>query len=684
VTAENKGHRSLAATGQLAVFADAGVLTWSDCQLARHLVYLYGGDDELVTLAIGLVLAANRAGSVCLDLTAADALLVLSDQTADADGDDLTPADLPWPEPTAWLECLRHSPLVRTDTDPVTDRPLRLIGRRLYLERFWADQEAVAQAIQRRLAVTDLTSPSPLAPCHGSPSSGRDKKGTLTNTSASPVLSTGNSEPSVLPTVSLEPLVSSTTDTTNQSTTTPNSSAPSNHPSCSRATATDQNSPQPNPGRPGEPDQRSAIVDLVRDHRFAVIAGGPGTGKTTSVAQLLAAVAGPKCPPRIVLTAPTGKAAARLDQAVRAQLAGLGLADLAATIAPATTLHRTLGLKPDGTASYHHDQLLPADLVIVDEVSMLSLHHMRQLLEAVPPAAHLVLVGDPDQLASVESGAVLADLMACAEDIPHVQLTNNYRFSGALAELAAAIRAGDADQTLDRLLTPDPALDFEPSADGAPSRALISHLRHDIIDQSQAIRTTLTASTAPSAAAVTAALTAVNQHRLLCAHRRGRFGVAHWHYRVSAWLAEAFPGQTETGWPLGLPVQVTRNDESLGVFNGDTGVIALVDGRPRVALLTTAGQRLLSPAELEALEPVWATTIHKAQGSQFDTVTVVVPEPGAALLTRELLYTAVTRATAKVRLIGSPEAIAAAVQRPALRASGLADRLADSLPNQPH
>jgi len=139
------------------------------------------------------------------------------------------------------------------------------------------------------------------------------------------------------------------------------------------------------------------------------------------------------------------------------------------------------------------------------------------------------------------------------------------------------------------------------------------------------------------------------------------------------------PFERAAAWPPGWPVQVTRNDETLGVFNGDTGVITLTAGGRRVALPTAGGPRLIGPAELDGLEPVHATTIHKAQGSQFEQVTIIVPEPGGSLLTRELLYTAVTRAQRTVRLIGTPEALTHAVTHRALRASGLAGRLAEGL-----
>jgi exodeoxyribonuclease V alpha subunit len=251
-------------------------------------------------------------------------------------------------------------------------------------------------------------------------------------------------------------------------------------------------------------------------------------------------------------------------------------------------------------------------------------------------------------------------------------LQHNFRFAGAIGDLAEAIRQGSADQVLALLEAGLDGVEFavaDPAGDLPP--AALAGL--------QAAVTTAGRATAAAVAAGdwAAAVAAVDQHRVLCAHRQGPFGVARWQRLVADWLAAALPGYGQGGpWYPGLPVQVTRNDEILGVFNGDTGVVVPAAGGPRVALATATGLRLIGPAELGGLEPVHAMTIHKAQGSQYGAVTVIVPPPSAALLTRELLYTAVTRAERQVRLVGTPAAVAHAVGRRALRASGLASRLA--------
>jgi exodeoxyribonuclease V alpha subunit len=592
----------LAAVARVAEFAAAGLLNWSDCQLARHLTHLYQEDDELVTLGVGLTLAALRAGSVCLDLARAKDLLPgeSADQTALR-----AAADLAWPEPTDWARRLGRSPVVTPGDGPTTGRPLRLVAGRLYLERSWDDQEAVARSIRARLK----------AP-------------------AQPATTTADRLDAIFP-----------------------------------------------PTGAAAPDRRRQAGELALRRRFLVVGGGPGTGKTTTVARLLAVLADPDRPPRIVLAAPTGKAAARLDAAVRQSLDDLGLARLRAAVAPAGTVHRVLGIKPWGDVDYRLDHPLPADLVVVDETSMLSLRHMRLLLEAVPTTARLILVGDPDQLASVESGAVLADLVASQGPgaIPFVRLDHNYRFSGELTRLAWAIRAGQSEAVLSQLAAGGSQIEWiEADPAGDWDEAALGPLRQTVVATGQAVVAGLAAwSGGGDPARLTPVLETANQHRLLCAHRRGPYGVARWSAQAAAWLAQAIPGYGRGApWHLGLPVQVTRNDDVLGVFNGDTGLVVEVRGQPRIALATSSGPRLIGPAELDGLEPIHASTIHKAQGSQFDQVTVIVPPPETSLLTRELLYTAVTRAQTRVRLIGTAAAVAHAVTHPALRASGLADRLA--------
>jgi exodeoxyribonuclease V alpha subunit len=306
----------------------------------------------------------------------------------------------------------------------------------------------------------------------------------------------------------------------------------------------------------------------------------------------------------------------------------------------------------------------------------------------------VVLVGDPEQLASVEAGAVLGDIVGPAADqmlMPHsgagntgapsvahaiVMLRSNFRFSGPLAELASAIRRGDPDAALDVLASGDPAItwidrDVTGAVHDAPAPPDIRPVRE----------ITVTAGRALFEAAVTgdgsAALEALSTFRLLCAHRRGAGGVEVWTSLVEGWLAEAVEGfDPDPDWYPGRPVMVTANDYSLRLFNGDTGaVVRRADGGLDVVFPRVDGSISVSPSRLSAVETVFATTVHKSQGSEFDNAALVLPDPDSPLLTRELLYTAVTRAKRTLTVVGPEESLRVAVSRPIARASGLTARL---------
>jgi exodeoxyribonuclease V alpha subunit len=423
-------------------------------------------------------------------------------------------------------------------------------------------------------------------------------------------------------------------------------------------------------------DQRAAAAQAVRS-RLAVIVGGPGTGKTTTVARLLALLHDqPGPPPRVALAAPTGKAAARLTEAVRGAVATFPADDRTRIGEPtATTVHRLLGFRPGSRSRFKHDRdnRLPHDVVIVDETSMVSLTLMARLIEAVRPTARLVLVGDSDQLASVEAGAVLADLTADPESSvlgPHVvRLARTRRFSeqGEIAALAAAVRRGDTATALTALRAGGDAVEFVEVPDDAdlPDAALAA-LRADVLRTGAAM---LRAATAGDGAG---ALAAADAHRVLCAHRLGPRGVRHWTGRVHGWLTDAgLIGAHRVGEPL----LITENDADLALFNGDTGVLVATPDGPLVAFRRGGAVRLVPLGRLPAHRPVHAMTVHRAQGSEFGRVSVLLPAAASPLATRQTLYTAITRATEAVRLIGSAEAVARAVAHPAARASGLAARL---------
>ncbi|WP_354529246.1 exodeoxyribonuclease V subunit alpha [Nakamurella sp. UYEF19] len=424
-----------------------------------------------------------------------------------------------------------------------------------------------------------------------------------------------------------------------------------------------------------------------------VLGGGPGTGKTTTVARLLAVLHEQHGPGlRVALAAPTGKAAARLSQAVQEVAARFGDEDRERIGAlTATTLHRLLGSRPgDGNRGnrfrHHRDNRLPHDVVVVDETSMLSLTMMARLLEAVRPDARLVLVGDPDQLASVEAGAVLADLVAgllarpvtdlatppvaeMAEGARHgvVVLGKTWRFGGAIATLAAAVRDGDADGAVAVLAgsgSDDSALELSESE---------AAIREDVLRAAAAVRE------AAKAGDGRTALAQMEKHRVLCAHRSGPFGVDSWSRRIERWLAEVPGDPAEGQWYVGRPLLVNVNDYALGLFNGDTGVVVRqTDGSVRAVF--ARGDELVdfAPSRLSDVETVHAMTVHRSQGSQFERVTVVLPPADSPLATREMLYTALTRAQHHVRLVGQEPELRAAIDRPAARASGLRLRLSGS------
>jgi exodeoxyribonuclease V alpha subunit len=423
----------------------------------------------------------------------------------------------------------------------------------------------------------------------------------------------------------------------------------------------------------GFEEQREA-AEIALSQVVTVLTGGPGTGKTTTVARLLALVAEQAelaglAQPRIALAAPTGKAAARLAEAVQHEVAKLDAADRARLgELQAMTLHRLLGRRPDSSSRFRHDRgnRLPHDVIVVDETSMVSLTLMARLLEAVRPDARLVLVGDPDQLASVEAGAVLADLvdgLSARDGVRVATLRTSHRFGTAIGALANAIRIGDADLVLALLRSGDEHIEFIEEDD--PTERL-----HSVL-----VPHALRLREAAVLGAVDVALAALDKHRLLCAHRRGPFGVAHWNGQVQKWLAEETGQPAWSEWYAGRPLLVTANDYGLRVYNGDTGVVVAGPDGLRAVIASATGPLDFATSRLGDVETMHAITIHKSQGSQADAVTVLMPHEDSRLLTRELFYTAVTRAQKKVSVVGSEGEVRAAIECRAIRATGLKLRL---------
>ncbi|CAG7029987.1 exodeoxyribonuclease V subunit alpha [Mycobacterium avium subsp. paratuberculosis] len=424
---------------------------------------------------------------------------------------------------------------------------------------------------------------------------------------------------------------------------------------------------------PGYEEQRAAARIAV-SQALTVLTGGPGTGKTTTVARLLAllveqAERAGEPRPRIALAAPTGKAAARLAEAVAAEIEHLDPADRARLAGlTGTTLHRLLGPRPDTSVRFKHNRgnRLPHDIIVVDETSMVSLTMMARLAEAVRPDTRLILVGDPDQLASVEAGAVLADLvdgLAGRAGVRVAALATPHRFGSAIGALAAAIRAGDADRVLELLAAGGEHIEWVDSERPA------DRLREVLVSHALRLRS------AALLGAAQAALATLDEHRLLCAHRDGPHGAVRWNTLVHNWIAEETGQPAWSQWYAGRPLLVTANDYGLRLYNGDTGVtVAGADGL-RAVIAGAAGPLDFATSRLGEVETMHAMTIHKSQGSQADEVTVLIPPEDSRLLTRELFYTAVTRAKSRVRVVGPEASVRAAIERRAIRATGLRQRL---------
>lgn len=416
---------------------------------------------------------------------------------------------------------------------------------------------------------------------------------------------------------------------------------------------------------------QDAAVAAVVARRLVVITGGPGTGKTTTVLRALAALLTTAPTLRIAVCAPTGKAAARLRAAMERGLAGLQQhAELLGRIAAAsTTVHRLLGWEAREARFRHRaSHRLPLDVVVVDEASMLDIHLMAALCRALPAEARLVLVGDDGQLPSVEAGAVLRDVVAAAAAGGPlagccVRLTTVHRQAGAAAglrALAPLLRSGDTAGVEAVLAAGHADCIRLPHAGAWPA------LWERIGPHAQAV----TAAIDPAAA-----LAVLDRMLVLCAHRQGPWGVADLHRRIEAGLGCQVTGEV----PLhrhGRPILVTANDQATGLSNGDLGVL-WDDGSGLTACFPDGrgGVRRLAAARLPPCATGWVLTVHKAQGSEAATAIVVLPPEPHPLASRELLYTAVTRARERTLIVGDAGLTAAVLARRAERCTGLLDML---------
>lgn len=446
---------------------------------------------------------------------------------------------------------------------------------------------------------------------------------------------------------------------------------------------------------PDRLDWQKLACALALVKPLTVIVGGPGTGKTHTVARLLALHAAlAPAPLRIGLAAPTGKAALRLQESIRRAKVGLPSPLAEAVAEQARTLHRLLNFQP-ARHRFLHDRAhpLPLDLLIIDEASMIDISLMAAVLDALPAACRLVLLGDPDQLASVEAGNVFADLCAGAdggwspdlrEHLRHltghtlpagsaihpmadsvVRLRHSYRFQPAsgIGAIAKAVAAGTQDRSthiLDPFLADLPI--HEPTApDGT------AWLRQRIEDFYRPVL---------AAGSPQAALRALERVRLLTPLREGAEGVdglnalAETIMRSKGLIA---PGQR---WYRGLPVMVRQNDYALGLFNGDTGVLwPDSEGRLHAWFADEGGVRAVPLSRLPLWQAAYAVTVHKAQGSEFEEVVLVLPREDLPIVSRELLYTAITRARQTIGLFASREVLFRGLRRHTVRYSGLGDML---------
>ncbi len=440
-------------------------------------------------------------------------------------------------------------------------------------------------------------------------------------------------------------------------------------------------------GTEQDAQQREACAGIFHE-RLGLITGGPGTGKTTLVTKYLAllllyAQASGEPPPRILLLAPTGKATARLTESLQKKAGDSSLPPelVAAMPAKASTIHRALGYRAENptTFRYNQENPLPCEVVVVDEASMIDVALMAKLFAAVPPTARLVLLGDKDQLASVEAGSILGDICAAvlggagAKNNPLarsvVRLTESFRFSPheGIGALASAIHAGKADEAV--------SLCQQGSAEVSLLPPLVQ------ADPSHPLAEMILAGYRSFLEAVSpfAALTLFERFRLLCAHRTGSMGVSSLNKYAEKVLSLHRLIEPNTPWYKGRPVLIQANSYPLRLFNGETGILwPGEDGDGLKAFFFSEnreGVRSYSLRQLPAHETAFAMTIHKSQGSEFDRVALVLPGEDSALLSRELLYTGISRARRQVALVGRPQEIEAAVVRRVERASGLGEKL---------
>ncbi|MCP4715275.1 MAG: exodeoxyribonuclease V subunit alpha, partial [Deltaproteobacteria bacterium] len=563
---------------------------------------------------------------ICLDLTElagrplAQFFSVRRDEAEAALGVALAP------ELTRWIECLEKSPVTGR---PGQYRPLVLDGRRrLYLYRYWNYEQQLAAAIRTRLSSDNAT-------CNRE------------------LLRTG----------------------------------------LQRYFA--------NPGT--VPDWQKVAAFAALTNKFCVISGGPGTGKTFTVTNILALMIEQRVNANIRLCAPTGKAVARLQESLVQALPKLPCTEEIRSKIPRepSTIHRLLGSVPGSSVfRYNRTNPLAADVVIVDEASMIPLALMAKLCQALPEQATLILLGDKDQLASVEAGAVLADICAASEvrrfsngfcraysaaageELPTefvstrsdtlvdsaVELQFSYRFAAApsIGHLSLAVNAGDTAAAAELLSDPDgQEVTCRPLYSGRPSEAVLpDSVMEGYLPYLRA-------------ACVQDAYRSFETFRILCALRRGYYGVDELNTAIERLLQHAGMISPAARFYHGRPIMITSNNYRLKLFNGDIGLLwASADNEVRAWFPDAAGAfRNFVPARLPAHETAYALTVHKSQGSEFNRVVLVLPDRISAVLTRELIYTGITRAKERIEIWSNEAAFCSMVQARVARSSGLKEAL---------
>lgn len=645
----------------LAMLAEAvtrRILRSLDLAFARFIAECDASAEPPLLLLAALASRQLGDGHPCLDLRALDVLAVEQE----------------WP--AAWLELLSTAPLpasrLLAQADGLPEQaPLVLDRHRLYLRRYWNYERHVAEGIAARLSE------------------------------------------GLLP-----------------------------------ATALRDELQRLFPAQSAEPVQWPRVAcALAARGAFSVITGGPGTGKTTTVVRLLGLLQTlhlrqHDIPLRIRLAAPTGKAAARLNASIARQIARLDVQEQVRAAIPmqVETLHRLLGARPD-SRRYAYDRRRPlhVDVLVIDEASMIDLEMMAAVLDALPPQARLILIGDKDQLASVEAGAVLGELgrraeqggysaatanwvrEATGDDVSafvredaqpldqHIaMLRSSHRFDAAsgIGRLASAVNAGDAEAVATLLGAESSDIVWIPSGVSGLTWAIDGHVDQSAAqepnDRPQGFRCYLEPlrRLRPSPDADDTqyrrwgqeVLEAFNRFQVLCAVRQGPAGVERLNRGIAAALLDAGLIETDRGWYEGRPVMVTRNDYTLGLMNGDVGMTLRMrgaDGERRLYVVFPAMRdassilpqdddaqvRCVLPSRLGDVETVYAMTVHKSQGSEFEHTALILPDDAPAILTRELLYTGITRARRWLSVIGTPTSIEQALAQRTRRYSGLGERL---------